>query len=441
MNTEYSLGEPGDHGGEDGRERAILVGLDAAALSGWDVDESMDELERLLETAGGRVVARVTQRKQKPDPGYYIGVGKAKEIEALCSATGADLVVVDDELTPAQQRNLEETAKVRVIDRTQLILDIFAQRAATSEGKLQVELAQLQYALPRLTGHGVELSRLGGGIGTRGPGETKLEVDRRTTRSRIAAVKREIDDVRQRRGVQRQRRRDAELPVVALIGYTNAGKSSLLNALTGSDVLVEDKLFATLDPTTRRYTMPSGQAVLLTDTVGFIQKLPHHLIVAFRATLEEVVEADLLLHVVDAGHPKAVEHCSAVFGVLDEIGAADHPVITVLNKCDLPESAPTIDRLRHSYPVSVAVSAHTGEGASQLAQMISDELSGRWIRIDTVLSYNDPMMALIKRKGRVISEEFREDGVALVAEVDRAVAGQLRKMKSNGAKNVKPVPE
>ncbi len=439
--TSYSLENPSGQDGDaappasNGRERAVLVGLDSTSLSGWDIEESMDELAHLVDTAGGQVVARVVQRKQKPDPGYYVGEGKAREIEMMRLATQADLVVFDDELSPAQQRNLEEIIEARVIDRTQLILDIFAQRAASAEGKLQVELAQLQYWLPRLAGHGVELSRLGGGIGTRGPGETKLEVDRRTVRSRIASIKRQLDEVRERRSVQRRRRRSADLPVGALVGYTNAGKSSLLNAMTGAEVLVEDRLFATLDPTTRRYTLPDGQVLLLTDTVGFIQKLPHQLVMAFRATLEELKEADLLLHVVDASHPKAQEHCEAVFGVLGEIGADEHATITVLNKRDVGESALMIERLKHSYPLSVAVSARTGEGLDDLSRAISGQLASRRERIDVLLPFNHPALGLIRKRGKVISEDYREDGVAIIADVDRAVAGQVRKDKQKAGRN------
>ncbi|MGI6539678.1 MAG: GTPase HflX [Bacillota bacterium] len=438
MNTSFSLEGANNsslHSGSgDNMERAVLVGLETAAPSAWNIDDSIGELAHLTETAGAAVVATVIQKKGKPDPAYYVGEGKAREIEMVRSATEANLVIFDDELTPAQQRNLEEIIEGRIIDRTELILDIFAQRAATSEGKLQVELAQLNYMLPRLAGRGTEMSRLGGGIGTRGPGETKLEADRRTIRNRISSITRELETVRQRRTVQRQKRRDADLPLVALVGYTNAGKSSLLNTLTGAEVLVEDKLFATLDPTTRRYTLPDGQALLLTDTVGFIQKLPHHLIMAFRATMEEVVDADMLLHVVDASHPQAVEHCEAVFDVLREIDAADHPVITVLNKSDLPESGPMIERLHHAYPKSVAVSAVTGDGLDDLAEMISEELSSWRVRIEELVPYGDPVLGLIRARGRVISEVYREDGVAIVAEVDRMVAGQVRKARSNGSK-------
>mgnify|MGYP000950184130 FL=1 len=438
LNTSFSLEGANNsslHSGSgDNMERAVLVGLETAAPSAWNIDDSIGELAHLTETAGAAVVATVIQKKGKPDPAYYVGEGKAREIEMVRSATEANLVIFDDELTPAQQRNLEEIIEGRIIDRTELILDIFAQRAATSEGKLQVELAQLNYMLPRLAGRGTEMSRLGGGIGTRGPGETRLEADRRTIRNRISSITRELETVRQRRTVQRQKRRDADLPLVALVGYTNAGKSSLLNTLTGAEVLVEDKLFATLDPTTRRYTLPDGQALLLTDTVGFIQKLPHHLIMAFRATMEEVVDADMLLHVVDASHPQAVEHCEAVFDVLREIDAADHPVITVLNKSDLPESGPMIERLHHAYPKSVAVSAVTGDGLDDLAEMISEELSSWRVRIEELVPYGDPVLGLIRARGRVISEVYREDGVAIVAEVDRMVAGQVRKARSNGSK-------
>ncbi|HOK71268.1 MAG TPA: GTPase HflX [Bacillota bacterium] len=438
LNTSFSLEGANNsslHSGSgDNMERAVLVGLETAAPSAWNIEDSIGELAHLTETAGAAVVATVIQKKGKPDPAYYVGEGKAREIEMVRSATEANLVIFDDELTPAQQRNLEEIIEGRIIDRTELILDIFAQRAATSEGKLQVELAQLNYMLPRLAGRGTEMSRLGGGIGTRGPGETILEADRRTIRNRISSITRELETVRQRRTVQRQKRRDADLPLVALVGYTNAGKSSLLNTLTGAEVLVEDKLFATLDPTTRRYTLPDGQALLLTDTVGFIQKLPHHLIMAFRATMEEVVDADMLLHVVDASHPQAVEHCEAVFDVLREIDAADHPVITVLNKSDLPESGPMIERLHHAYPKSVAVSAVTGDGLDDLAEMISEELSSWRVRIEELVPYGDPVLGLIRARGRVISEVYREDGVAIVAEVDRMVAGQVRKARSNGSK-------
>ena len=438
LNTSFSLEGANNsslHSGSgDNMERAVLVGLETAAPSAWNIDDSIGELAHLTETAGAAVVATVIQKKGKPDPAYYVGEGKAREIEMVRSATEANLVIFDDELTPAQQRNLEEIIEGRIIDRTELILDIFAQRAATSEGKLQVELAQLNYMLPRLAGRGTEMSRLGGGIGTRGPGETKLEADRRTIRNRISSITRELETVRQRRTVQRQKRRDADLPLVALVGYTNAGKSSLLNTLTGAKVPVEDKLFATLDPTTRRYTLPDGQALLLTDTVGFIQKLPHHLIMAFRATMEEVVDADMLLHVVDASHPQAVEHCEAVFDVLREIDAADHPVITVLNKSDLPESGPMIERLHHAYPKSVAVSAVTGDGLDDLAEMISEELSSWRVRIEELVPYGDPVLGLIRARGRIISEVYREDGVAIVAEVDRMVAGQVRKARSNGSK-------
>lgn len=432
----YSLEQPtGDDNkssGDDGLERVVVVGLESTSPTGWDVEESLDELTHLVNTAGGIVVGTVVQRKQKPDAAYYVGQGKAKEIALMASATEADLVVFDDELSPAQQRNLEGIIEARVIDRTQLILDIFAQRAATAEGKLQVELAQLHYWLPRLSGRGTELSRLGGGIGTRGPGETKLEADRRTIRSKIAAIKRQLDEVRQRRGIQRRRRRDADMPVVALVGYTNAGKSSLLNALTGADTYVENKLFATLDPTTRRYTLPSGQAVLLTDTVGFIQKLPHQLIMAFRATLEEVAESDLLLHVVDASHANALEHCAAVFDVLGEIEALDHPVITVLNKSDLPEAQGAIARLANEYPQSVSVSAVTGYGLDQLAQMIDDELSPGRVKLEVTLPYDDPGLGLLRRRGKILSENYNDGSVTLVAEVDRTVAGQFRKAKNDG---------
>jgi GTP-binding protein HflX len=393
---------------------------------GWDIEESVQELGSLASTAGAVVAGQVIQRKQKPDPSYYIGEGKAREVEMIRAATGASLVIFDDELSPAQQRNLEQVIEGRVIDRTWLILDIFAQRAATAEGKLQVELAQLEYMLPRLGGRGTELSRLGGGIGTRGPGESKLETDRRAIRSRISSIRRQIEEVRVRRGIQRRRRREANLATVSLVGYTNAGKSSLMNALTDARTVVEDKLFATLDPMTRRLELPDGQRILLTDTVGFIQKIPHHLVMAFRATLEEVTEADLLLHVVDVSHPRAQEHYSAVFGVLSELGAQNRPCITVLNKVDVAEAA-ALARFAHSYPKSTAVSALTGEGLEALTRMIAAELAGRRVRVDVALPCDDPLIALIRRRGRVISEDYDGDRISIRAEVDRALAGRIAK--------------
>lgn len=319
----------------EGEERAVLVALISERTDAWQVEDDLDELAQLARTAGATICGRLTQTRPQPDPRFFLGSGKVQELALMVQELGANLVVVDQELTPNQQRTLEEVVAVKVIDRTELILDIFAQRARTREGKLQVELAQLKYLYPRLVGKGLTLSRLGGGIGTRGPGETKLEIDRRRIRERINFLEQETIRIKSHRDTQRRKRIDENLPVVALTGYTNSGKSTLLNALTKADVLVEDKLFATLDPTTRRTTLPDHSHVLVVDTVGFIKKLPTSLIAAFRATLEEVAVADVLIHVVDASHPNTLEHISSVYDVLTELGAVDKPIITVLNKAEL----------------------------------------------------------------------------------------------------------
>ncbi|MBX9938887.1 MAG: GTPase HflX [Candidatus Obscuribacterales bacterium] len=318
----------------EGEERAFLIGLVCDGANSWQVEDDLDELARLARTAGATVCGRLTQTRQGPDPKFFLGSGKIQEVALLIQELGATLLVVDQELTPNQQRNIEEAVAVKVIDRTELILDIFAQRAQTKEGKLQVELAQLKYLYPRLIGKGQTLSRLGGGIGTRGPGETKLEIDRRRIREKITFLEEEAARIKSYRDVQRKRRVSEHLPVVALTGYTNSGKSTLLNALTKADVYTGDKLFATLDPTTRRTTLPDHSPVLISDTVGFIKKLPTSLVTAFRATLEEVAVADILLHVVDASHPNVLEHISSVHDVLSDLGAVDKPMITVLNKAD-----------------------------------------------------------------------------------------------------------
>ena len=318
----------------EGEERAFLVGLVCDGANSWQVEDDLDELARLARTAGATVCGRLTQTRQGPDPKYFLGSGKMQEVSLLIQELGATLLIVDQELTPNQQRNVEEVVGVKVIDRTELILDIFAQRAQTKEGKLQVELAQLKYLYPRLIGKGQTLSRLGGGIGTRGPGETKLEIDRRRIREKITFLEEEAKRIKSYRDVQRKRRVADHLPVVALTGYTNSGKSTLLNALTQANVYTGDKLFATLDHTTRRTTLPDHSPVLISDTVDFIKKLPTSLVTAFRATLEEVAVADVLVHVVDASHPNVLEHISSVHDVLSDLGAVDKPMITVLNKAD-----------------------------------------------------------------------------------------------------------
>ena len=355
-------------------EKAIAVGLEMPGTQWWETEDSINELSELAATAGAEVIAKLIQKRGKPDPAYYIGEGKAKELAILVITTHADLIIFDDELSPAQQRNLERLLKIKVIDRTWLILDIFASRAASKEGKIQVELAQLSYLLPRLVGKGTALSRLGGGIGTRGPGETKLEVDRRRIRKRISILRKELEEITKRRGLQRSNRRKSGLPLVSLVGYTNAGKSTLFNALTDAQVFVEDKLFATLDPTIRRSYLPSGDFMLLADTVGFIKKLPHDLVAAFRATLEEAAYSDLLLHVVDASHPGKDEHCEAVEEVLKTLGLADRPVITVLNKIDLIPGKLERERIGLEHPGAIPVSAETREGLDDLLLVVSNAL-------------------------------------------------------------------
>ncbi|HXF82747.1 MAG TPA: GTPase HflX, partial [bacterium] len=315
-----------------GPERAVLVGVHGVDPGR---DPEMEELARLAEAAGAVVVGTLVQHRTRPVPATFLGRGKVEELRALCRRVGADLVIADHELTPVQQRNLEDALGIKVIDRTALVLDIFARRAQTHEGRLQVELAQMTYLLPRLTGRGTALSRLGGGIGTRGPGETKLEVDRRRIRRRITDLRRQIAEIRRTRALQRAARREAQFPTVALVGYTNAGKSTLLNALTDAGVFVEDKLFATLDPTVRRVTLPNGRPALVVDTVGFISRLPTQLVAAFHATLEEVTEADLLVHVVDGSHPDRRAQMRAVREVLGQLGAADKPTVVAVNKTDL----------------------------------------------------------------------------------------------------------
>lgn len=354
------------------REVALLIGLKRPHQPRWEAEESLEELAQLAVSAGAESAFRVLQERSVPDPRTLIGRGKAEDIRELCEE-GVDLVIFDEDLTGSQQRNLEATLQRKVIDRTGLILDIFAQRARSREGKLQVELAQLKYLLPRLTGHGADLSRLGGGIGTRGPGETQLEVDRRRIRRRIIKIEEELEKVQRHRALLRRRRQKQALPTAALVGYTNAGKSSLLNALTHAKLPVADKFFVTLDPTLRKVILPGGRAVLLSDTVGFIKKLPHQLVAAFKATLEEMRASDLLLHVIDIAHPQWQDQEQAVTAVLEELGMAIKPLISLYNKVDKlphPEAIAFLSRR----PRSVVTSANTGAGLSELKTVIAEML-------------------------------------------------------------------
>ncbi len=398
------------------QEKAILVGVELAGDDPIQMTHSLEELTRLAETAGANVLERIFQKRNKPDAATFLGRGKVEELAMLCRDNEADLVVFDRELTAVQARNLEEITGVRIVDRTQLILDIFAGRARTSEGKLQVELAQLNYLLPRLTGRGAAMSRLAGGIGTRGPGETRLEVDRRRIRKRIADLNIEIRDIKKHRDLLRRSRREVPIPLVALVGYTNAGKSTILRELTGADVLVEDKLFATLDPTTRRVVLPNNETILLTDTVGFIQNLPHHLVAAFRATLEEVVEADLLLHVVDVSHPNAESHIDAVQEVLESLGAANKPFILVYNKFDLlPDGQ--LPLFEKNQP-GVALSAHRGWGFAEMLGEIALAFASSRLQKTFFIPYEQSwLLPLLHEKGKVLCERHSEEGVTLDVEI------------------------
>jgi len=410
-------------------QRAFLIGLQLPnrQSDGWAADESMDELERLVDTAGGVVVGRERQPRNKPDVATYVGSGKAQEIEESRRNLEFDLAIFDGELTPTQQRNLEEIIDCQVLDRTAVILDIFAQRARTREARVQVELAMLNYRLPRLSGKGIELSRQGGGIGTRfGGGETKLEMDRRRIRERIAALKVELEEIRIHRARLRSERASGSAPVVALTGYTNAGKSTLHRVLAGSDVLAEDRLFATLDATTRRVEPAEGEPYLLVDTVGFIHHLPHHLVAAFRSTLEEVNEADLLLHVVDASHPMRAEQMQTVVDVLTELGAGARPTLVVYNKMDQVEPGDLEHLLLHT-PNSVAVAAALGQNLDALQQAIHAALQDRRETMEVMIPYTKASwLAWVHERGRILKEEHQETGTLIKVELERGLAGRLK---------------
>ncbi len=418
------------------QERAVLVGMEYNGMLntlGWTIEDSVEELKQLADTAGAQVVARFLQKRPKPDPAFFIGKGKVQELALYVQQENVDLCIFDDELSPAQQRNIEQAMGIRVLDRTALILDIFAQRARTNEGKLQVELAQLQYNLPRIMGKGLSLSRLGGGIGTRGPGETKLEVDRRRIRDRIAYIKECIGKVKSVRTLHRASRNKASVPTVSLVGYTNAGKSTLLNTLTNSDIYAKDQLFATLDPTTRQLDLPDKQQAILTDTVGFIQRLPHQLVAAFQSTLEEVVEADVLLHVIDVSHELYKEQSNAVYHVLEQIGAKDKTIITVYNKIDkLPEDSALPARLAQEEN-SVCISAKAGLNLDKLLEMIAENLKLKAVEEYFLIPYSDSAVAAkLHNVGTVLKQEYLAEGTQLKVRLDANQLSEFEKYLSKG---------
>lgn len=418
-----------------GTERAIIVGMEyggGASIIGWSAEDSLEELKQLADTAGAEVVARFLQKRPKPDPAFFIGRGKVQELALYVQQENVDLCIFDDELSPAQQRNIEQAMGVRVLDRTALILDIFAQRAHTNEGKLQVELAQLQYTLPRIMGKGLSLSRLGGGIGTRGPGETKLEVDRRRIRDRIAYIKGCISKVKNVRTLQRSGRAKASVPTVSLVGYTNAGKSTLLNTLTNSDIYAQDQLFATLDPTTRQLDLPNKQQAILTDTVGFIQRLPHQLVAAFQSTLEEVVEADVLLHVIDVSHELYKEQANAVYHVLEELGAKDKTIITVYNKIDkLPEGSALAERLAREEN-SICISAKARLNLDDLLALIAENLKLKSVEESFLVPYSDSAaVSRLHEAGTVLEQEYLAEGTLLKVRMEAEQVQEFEKYLSN----------
>jgi GTP-binding protein HflX len=408
------------HNNEARPERALLVSVDTGE---FDAAASLEELYELTESAGAQPVGSVTQKRESPDGATCVGAGRLEEIRAFCEREEVDLLIFDCELTPTQIRNLETEVPARVIDRTMLILDIFAQRAKSREGKLQVELAQLQYMLPRLQGRGTALSRLGGGIGTRGPGESKLESDRRHIRRRIAMLKEQLEEVERRRGTLRRRRKKDGVVTVAIVGYTNAGKSTLLNALTRAGVLAEDRLFATLDPTSRALKLPNGVTVMLVDTVGLVRRLPHHLVEAFKSTLEEAAQADILLNVCDASSEEAELHLRVTRSLLEELGCMGKPIIPVLNKCDL------VPALSHLPMVggAVRISARTGEGLEELLHAVERNLPVRIQRVQLLLPFGEAALAhAVRQDGTLLQEEFLDTGVRVTALVDERLYARVR---------------
>ncbi|MBU9736522.1 GTPase HflX [Diplocloster agilis] len=407
---------------EEIKEKVILVGV--SLNDGDDTQDSLTELEELASTAGAQTVGVLIQTRTQIHPGTYLGSGKLEELSELIYETEATGIICDDELSPAQLRNMEDALDTKIMDRTLVILDIFAKRASTSEGKIQVELAQLKYQLARLVGLRSSLSRLGGGIGTRGPGEKKLEMDRRLVKERIAQLNRELKEVKRHREVTRSQRQKNRIPVAAIVGYTNAGKSTLLNTLTGAQVLEEDQLFATLDPTTRSLTLPSRQQILLTDTVGFIRKLPHHLIEAFRSTLEEAKYADIILHVVDVSNPQVEKQMYVVYETLADLGIAGKTIITLFNKQDRMDTPVNIRDFKADK--TLKISAKTGEGLEQLKETLDEVLHERHMLLERVFPYEKAgLIALIREQGGLISEDYRENGIYVKAYVPKELYARV----------------
>ena len=404
------------------QERVILVGVQTR--EGDDTQDSLDELKDLVKTAGAETVGMMIQSREAIHPGYYVGTGKLEEIRMMAAAYDATGIVCDDELTPSQMNNLERELELKIMDRTMVILDIFAARARTSEGKIQVELAQLRYRASRLTGLGTSMSRLGGGIGTRGPGEKKLEMDRRLIKVRISQLKRDLEQVKRHRELLREGRSRKNIMTAAIVGYTNAGKSTLLNTLTNADVLEEDKLFATLDPTTRVLELPGKQRLYLTDTVGFIRKLPHHLIEAFKSTLEEAKYADFIIHVVDASNPQRDEQMYVVYETLKELGVQDKKIVTLFNKQDKVEEPEILRDFRADYVLKTAVK--TGQGLEELKEVLEKVITEDQIYLERVLGYQEAgQIQIIRKYGQLLSEEYTPEGIEIKARVPRNIYGKI----------------
>lgn len=409
--------------------RALLVCVDTGD---YDAQSSLDELEELVKSAGAEPVLSLTQKLGRVESATYVGTGKLEEITELCRQQEIDLIVADAELSPSQIKNMESAADVRVIDRTTLILDIFALRARSKEGKLQVELAQLKYMLPRLTGKGIEMSRLGGGIGTRGPGETKLETDRRHIRRRMETLKDELSEIEKHRQMLRKRREKDGVITCAIVGYTNAGKSTLMNTLTDAGVLAQDKLFATLDPTSRALKLPGGVSVMLIDTVGLVRRLPHHLVDAFRSTLEEAAQSDIIINLCDASSDEARVHLQVTHDLLDSLGCGDRPVLTVLNKCDLLDDS----LLAQDFNAYIQISAKTGAGIDTLLQAIEDNLPVRMKRVKLLVPFASAgIVSEIRSSGTLIDEEYTAEGVSVEAIIDEILCAKVRDFEVKGYEN------